>query len=239
MGRKKLGNKTAVVTGATSGIGMALSVILARKGMKLFLVGRSFDKLQDQLKNVGPDSDITYIKLDLLNENAIEEKLLLINRGLPIDFLIHCAGVISFDLFEMDKIQNLDIQFKVNVRSAYQITHFFLPALKASQGTVLFLNSTAGLDAWENLSQYASTKHALRAMATSLRKEMMAHKVKVSSVFCGSTDTPMQQKVQRARNLAYDSNKFIDPKHIAKIIVSILTLPDEVTIPEVTILGNK
>lgn len=239
MARKKLKDKVAVVTGATSGIGLAVSLILARKGVKLFLVGRSFDKLQDQLNNLGSDFDVTFIKLDLLNENAIEEKLSVISREIPIDFLIHCAGIISIDLFELDKIQNLDIQFKVNVRSAYQVTQFFLPSLKASKGIVLFLNSTAGLDAWENLSQYASTKHALRAMATSLRKEMMVHKVKVTSVFCGSTDTPMQQKVQRARNLAYDSNKFIDPKHIAKIIVSILTLPNEVTIPELTVLGNR
>lgn len=234
-----LKNKVVVVTGATSGIGLSLSVLLAQEEMRLFLIGRSFAALKDKLSNVDRDFEATFIELDLENENEINDKLKVIKKENSIDCLIHCAGAISHELFESDKLKNLDRQYKVNLRSVYQITQFLLSSLKDSKGTILFLNSTAGLDAWENLSQYAATKHALRAMATSLRKELKGFCVKVTSLFCGSTDTPMQETVQMARNNIYDSKKFMNPEEVGKIIVSILKLPNEVMISELTVIGNK
>jgi len=228
-----------LITGATSGIGLAISVVLAQRGVKLYLLGRNFENLKSRLEEPAILQPPVFIHADLGDDKKTEHKIRELTKENTFDFVIHSAGLIHMNLFEDATLEEFDAQYSVNVRAAFHISKLLLPDLKKSKGVIIFLNSTAGLQTWENLSLYASSKHALRALADGLRKEMQEFQVRVTSIYCGSVDTPMQKRVQYYRKNHYDSDIFMDPNHIAGLILHILQLPPELTIADMTVLGNK
>src|SRR4029077_8436906 len=112
-----------------------------------------------------------------------------------VDILVHNAGVIRLSFFECVSPDQLDLHYKVNVRALYLLTQGLLPMIKTRQGQIVFVNSTAGLRAGANSSQYSLTKHALKAIADSLREEVNVSGVRVLSLFLGRTASPMQASV--------------------------------------------
>ncbi len=235
-----LRDKTAVITGATSGIGFELSLQLIKEGAKVLLIGRNFNKLKKTLSGLKiNNSKVFLLSANFTDFSELENLIRKLKLEVNIDILIHCAGSISLGSFENDTIENLNIQYKVNVAAPFYITQKLLPNIKNTKGQIIFLNSTAGLEAMENSSLYASSKHAMKAMAKSLRKELLEDKVKVTSIFLGSTDTPMQEKVQEIRKNVYDPNKFMSAKDVANTIVSILKIPKDITITDITLMKCK
>jgi NADP-dependent 3-hydroxy acid dehydrogenase YdfG len=153
--------------------------------------------------------------------------------------LVHSAGVIFLGPFEKVGIENLDEQYRINVRAPYLLTQKLLPTITKSKGQIVFVNSTAGLSSWENNSQYSASKHALRAVADSLRKEVASSGVKVMSVFPGATDTPMQKQVQQMEGNEYDPDNFLAASEVARTIITSISLPQNSMITEITIRPNK
>ena len=110
-----------------------------------------------------------------------------------------------------------------------------LPALRAARGTVVLVNSGAGLFAHPQWSAYAASKHGLRAFADSLRGEEAAHGVRVSSVSPGRTATPMQEKVHAQEGKDYDPSQWIDPATVAAAILQALDLPDDAVLTDLSL----
>ena len=234
-----LKDKVAVVTGATSGIGLSIAAALIKEGSKVYLIGRNPEKLNKVFANKILDNpNINFVKADLSRDEDITKMLNSINREDKIDILIHSAGVISLGSFEKHNVEHLDYQYKVNVRARYLITQRLLTKIKKAKGEIIFINSTAGLDSWENISQYTSSKHASRAFSDSLRKELSQEKVKVTSIFLASTATPMQEYIQKAQGQDYKPEKYMSPDEIAKVVISILTVSRNIAITEMVIKPN-
>jgi short-subunit dehydrogenase len=112
------------------------------------------------------------------------------------------------------------------------LTHEFLPQLREGRGTVVLVNSTAGLTAGATWSAYAASKAGLRAFADSLRAEEAEHGVRVTSVFPGRTATPMQEKVHEQEGRDYDPSGWIAPGTVADSILHVLDLPPDAVLPE-------
>jgi short-subunit dehydrogenase len=231
--------KTGLITGATSGIGLALSLLLLKSGAKLYLLGRSFDKLREMILESGEDFEYKFLKMDLEEKDLINSLKGALKEEKSIDFVIHCAGYISLGSFIDSNLKDFDKHFDINVRSPYIITKHLLEMLEKRKGQILFMNSTAGLSSWQGIGQYASSKHALRSIADSLRKEMSGKGVKVTSVFLGSVDTPMQKRVQKLRGNKYKASNFMDANDVASFILNILTLPFGTCVSEVTLVRNN
>ena len=228
-----LANQVAVVTGANSGIGRAIALALAAQSATVCLVGRRMEALQlvaEQASNssvcyqanLGLDSDIAALVANLKQDV----------KG--IDILVHSAGVIQLSSFECASPDQLDWQYKVNVRAPYLLTQGLLPMIKARQGQIVFVNSTAGLRAGANASQYASTKHALKAVADSLREEVNAAGVRVLSLFLGRTASPMQARVHEMEHRKYSPELLMQPEDVAAIVINALTLPRTAEVTEVS-----
>ncbi|MBE0653007.1 MAG: SDR family NAD(P)-dependent oxidoreductase [Bacteroidales bacterium] len=156
-----------------------------------------------------------------------------------IDIMVHSAGVIYPSDFENSTIEKLDEHYQVNVRAPYQITRKLLDPLKKARGQVIFINSTAGLDSWEGISQYAASKYALRAIAISLIEELGKLGIRVSSIYPGGTATPMQEFIQSHENHPYDPKDYLSPDHLAETVMHLINLPKSAHIIELTIKPFK
>ena len=235
-----LKNKVALVTGASSGIGLEACIQLLEKGVRLYMVGRDLTILKARISECQfEDDQLHFIQADLANDSDIMNIVNELEKEDGIDFLIHSAGIIFLGPFETESIDNFDKQYRVNLRAPFLITQKLLPKVKNNKGQIVFINSTAGLSAWENHSQYSATKFGLRAVADSLRVEVAPFGVKVISIFPGSTDTPMQEQVQQLEGNPYNPNKFLTSSEVVHSILCSISLPRNSIITEVTIRPNK
>ena len=218
----------AVITGASSGIGEAIALALAREGARLLLSGRSAEKLDlvaDRARDLSPA--VETFAADLGDDEHVHQ---LAARAVGtfggVDLLIHSLGLFVGGPLETSPVEDLDRQYRVNTRSPYLLTQALLPSLLARQGQVVFVNSGAGINpARGQWGAYAASKHALRAIADSLRDEVNKRGVRVISVYPGRTATPMQEEVHRFEGRPYDPERFLQPRDVASVILNALALP--------------
>jgi len=219
-----LKDKIVLITGATSGIGQAVALELLNEGCRVVLTGRNQSKIEESILNQKKFSDrITFIGADLQNDEDLKHLVTEVNNVYgSIDILIHSAGIIYLGETATASLDNFDELYRVNVRAPYFLTQAFLSEIIKRRGQLVFLNSTAGLDSWANFGQYGASKHALRAWVESLRVELMGTEVKIMSIFPGSTDSPMQQYIQKIEKRDYRSDRFLSADHLANVIVTAL-----------------
>jgi NAD(P)-dependent dehydrogenase (short-subunit alcohol dehydrogenase family) len=209
--------QVALITGASGGIGSAIARALAEEGVRLFLVGRDLEKLTG---GEAFQADLT----DDAQLRATAARVREVYGG--ADILIHSIGLFRAGPIETSPVEDLDAQYRVNLRVPYLLTQELLPSLIERQGQVVFVNSSAGFHpARGNWGAYAATKHALRALADSLRDEVNRKGVRVLSVFPGRTATAMQEEVHRFEGKPYDPARFLQPEDVATAVVQALRLP--------------
>ena len=221
---------THLVTGAGSGIGAVLADRLLERGDELILLARSAERAHDLRSDV---PGATVLVADLADPSEIEG----LAAQLPdrLDSLVQAAAVVDLGPVAELSTAAWQEQLAVNVLGPAVLTRIALPALRAAQGTVVFVNSGAGLSASADWSAYAASKHALRALADALRAEEQEHGVRVTTVYPGRTATPMQQKVHEQEGREYDAAVWIDPATVAGAIVGVLDLGADATVIDLTI----
>jgi short-subunit dehydrogenase len=221
---------THLLTGAGSGIGAALADRLVERGDDLVLIARSAERAHDMREDI---PGATVLVADLGDGHAVER----IADQLPerLDSVVHAAGVVEIGPVAELPTAAWQEQLAVNVTAPAVLTRVALPALRAARGTVVFVNSGAGLSASVSWSAYAASKHALRALADALRGEEQEYGVRVTSVYPGRTATPMQQKVHDQEGRDYSADDWIDPATVAAAILNVLDLPADATISDLTI----
>jgi short-subunit dehydrogenase len=221
---------THVVTGAGSGIGAVLAERLLQRGDDLVLLARSAERAHDLREEV---PDATVLVADLVDPSAVEE----VAGSLPesLDSVVHAAGVVELGPVAELATEIWLEQLAVNLVAPAVLTRICLPALRAAGGTVVFVNSGAGLSAQPQWSAYAASKFGLRALAESLRAEEHEYGVRVSTVYPGRTATPMQQKVHTQEGRDYDAAEWIDPATVVDAILHVLDLPGDATVTDLTL----
>ena len=148
---------------------------------------------------------------------------------------MHAAGVVQLGTVAELSVQDWAHQLRVNLVAPAALTRVALPALRAASGTVVLVNSGAGLFAHPQWSAYAASKHGLRALADSLRAEEAEHGVRVTSVYPGRTATPMQEEVHRQEGEEYDASAWIQAGTVADVLLHVLDLPRDAVLSDVTV----
>lgn len=229
------GGRTHLVTGATSGIGRAVAQRLAARGDRLMLVVRSEDRVE-RLAAAIP-SYWRIVVTDLADIEALADFDPL--DGKPevdrIDSVVHAAGVAELGPVETMDAGAWQRQLAVNLVAPALLTRAVLPALRAAGGTVVFVNSGAGLFAHPDWSAYAAAKHGLRALADALRAEEAPHGVRVTSVYPGRTATPMQEQVHAHEGREYAADDWIRPETVAAAILHAIDLPPDAVLTDLTL----
>jgi short-subunit dehydrogenase len=237
----KLKNQIAVVTGASSGIGKAIALGLASQGAALCLIGRNLKTLKAVAgKAKSKTSRIKTYKIDLDIDDDIQKLKQYLQQDFGyIDILIHSAGIFSMGILENSSVEDLDRQYRINVRAPYLLTQTLLPMIKSRRGQIVFINSSAGLKANANVGQYAATKHALKAIAESLREEVNADGLRILSVYPGRTATPMQAAVHKKEGRTYYPELILQPEDVAGMVINALCLPRTAEVTDIHIRPLK
>ena len=225
----------AVVTGASGGIGRAVACALAARGMRLCLNGRDAGRLRETARALAADGERVLIQeADL----AMDEGIHALAAGVKaefgrVDVLVHTAGRLLLGNFEAAAWDDLDDQYRVNLRAPYLLTKALLPLLKESRGQVVFVNSTAVLAPGADNGLYAATKSALRSLTGSIRDHVNQFGIRVLSVFPGRTATPMQEAIYRFEGRQYQPAHLVQPTDVAECIVGALALPSTAEVTDI------
>jgi NAD(P)-dependent dehydrogenase (short-subunit alcohol dehydrogenase family) len=228
--------QVAVVTGAGSGIGRAIALDLAARGAIVYLVSRTATALvrtQRCIEELGGRAMAICGDVTVDTDMAAVVATVRETYG-RLDVLIHGAGVYARGIVEHAPVEDLDTQYRTNVRGPYVLTQLLLPLLKPTHGQIVFINSSAGSTASAGLSGYAASKHALKALADALRDEVNPLGIRVISLYPGRTNTPMQRQIHGLEGREYNADRLMQPEDVADIVGMILSLPRSTEVTNVT-----
>jgi short-subunit dehydrogenase len=190
----RFAGRTAVLTGAASGIGEQLAYGLAFRGSDLVLIDVDGDRLEaaaGRIRTAHPALPVRTIVADLADRSAVEGLADRILAEHPaIGLLINNAGVALGGRFDQVSIEQFETVMNVNFRAPMLMTHMLIPALTASPGSHLVnVSSLFGLIAPPGQSAYSASKFALRGLSESLRSELLDNGVGVTTVHPGGIRT--------------------------------------------------
>jgi short-subunit dehydrogenase len=189
-----LRNKTALITGASSGIGRAAARALAREGARLILTARSRERLEPVAREVAP-AEAALIPADLCERASLEALAAEArSRFATIDIVIHCAGVGMYvPSYEADPLL-LRRMFELNVFAPVDLTGRLMPSIPRG-GAIVNISSIGGKVPLPWLGLYSATKYALNGYSDALRMELDGRGIQVMSVCPGFVETPFRDNV--------------------------------------------
>ena len=238
--QQAVAGKVALVTGASSGIGRALALTLAREGAQLALVGRSAERLAETAAGLGGEALV--LPADLTQPAEVEGVVAAtLQRFGRIDILAANAGLyIPGDVIDGDA-DAWDELLTVNVNSVFRLIRAALPGMIARQaGDILVTSSISGHQAiqWEPV--YSASKHAVQAFVHGLRRQVMAHNIRVGAVAPGMVLNPLwgfHDETKIAEKVAARTG--LRSEDVAEAMLFMLTRPPNVTIRDLVMLPQN
>ncbi|HEX5511369.1 MAG TPA: SDR family oxidoreductase [Actinomycetales bacterium] len=220
---------TAVVTGATGGIGSAIARALSQRDYRVLAVGRSQSKLDALVREV---ASTVPVLMDLSEPVELPGLLRELDR---VDVLVHCAGVADVASVAEAGPDLWRGTFAVNVVSAAELTQALLPGLRAASGQVVFINMAPGMTGVPKWSAYVGSKAAQRELADSLREEEAANGVRVTTVYPAGTATDLLRQVREQFGRPYDPEACIQPESLAAMVVAAIGSPPDAHVAELSV----
>ena len=196
MSKVSLLKKVALITGASSGIGRATSVLFSKLGANLALCGRNEEQLNATAEICRSNGGaVLTIAGDLTTPEVISQTIgKTIDRYQRLDCLVNNAGIIATGSIETTHIRDLDHMFNVNVRSVFQLTQLALPYLEQREGSIVNVSSITGIRAFPGVLSYCMSKAAIDQFTQCLALELAAKKVRVNAVNPGVIVTELQKR---------------------------------------------
>ncbi|MUM17078.1 SDR family oxidoreductase [Mycobacterium sp. CBMA271] len=218
----------ALITGASGGLGAAIARALAPTHT-LLLGGRPSTRLDE----LAEELEATAWSVDLGNESAVLAGAADVSE---LDVLIHNAGVSYPATIADSSLDDWRKTLDVNVLAPVALTKALLPALRAAQGDVVFINSGAGINAHAGIGSYSVSKFALRGFADVLRAEEPL--LRVTSVHPGRISTPMQQELTEHEGRKYDPADYMRPESVAQLVADAINLPRDARVHQIVVRQN-
>lgn len=225
--------RTAVITGASSGIGAATAARLAAEGFDLVLGARRVERLESLVAEHGGRA----LALDVVDLASIEHFAAQLER---VDILINNAGkAIGMETVAELSDQHAREMWETNVLGVLNMTRTLLPKLEEASGHIVNVGSTSGFETYPGGAGYTATKHALRAITRTLRLELVGKPIRITEISPGLVQTEFS-KVRfpeddgRAKKV-YEGYDPLTPADIADCIAWAVTRPAHVDIDEIVV----
>jgi len=235
-------SKTALVTGATSGIGRATARILARNNYKIILCGRREDRLTELEKELSAFTQIHTLSFDVRDKKAVFESI----NALPSDFskidvLINNAGnAHGLDPIQTGDLEDWDAMIDINVKGLLYVSKAIIPKMiEQKSGHIINIGSIAGKEVYPNGNVYCASKHAVDALNKSMRMDLNPYGIRVGAIHPGMVETEFSEvrfkgDTDRAAN-TYKDMKPLQAEDIADIIHFVVSRPYHVNIADLIV----
>ena len=214
----KIQGKTALVTGASRGIGRAIALEFAHNGIKrLLLVARDATKLAQLAQEIEIQGvEVVIIPLDLTKPIDVNIAVAKAWRDHgPIHLLVNCAGIAHQTPFLQSKLPQVEAEISLNLMGMYTITRLLARRMATRQeGTIVNVSSLMGKVAAPTMSTYSATKFAILGFTQALRGELSTHNLKVVALLPTLTDTDMSRGLK-----LFSLVRAITPQKVAQVLV--------------------
>ena len=236
-------NKTALITGATSGIGEACAYIFAQNKFNLIITGRRTEKLESLKKKLIQEFSISVETLCFDVRNREETvKMLSSVQNKTIDVLINNAGLaVGVSPIDEGSFDDWDRMIDTNVKGLLNVSKTVIPWLKTNGcGHIINIGSIAGKEVYPNGNVYCASKHAVDALSQAMRIDLVKHGIKVTNIAPGMVETEfsivrLYGDQEKADNV-YIGMDPLKPEDIADVIWYAASRPKHVNIADVLIL---
>ena len=236
-------SKTALITGATSGIGKATAELFAKEGFKLILCGRRQERLDELKEELGEETEIFTLNFDVRDREAVFSAI----EKLPdefsrIDILINNAGnAHGLDPIDKGSPDDWEAMLDINVKGLLYMSKAVLPQMVESKsGHIINIGSTAGKEVYPNGNVYCASKHAVDAINQGMRMDLNAYGIRVGAVNPGLVETEFSDvrfKGDKERaSKVYKGFQPLRPEDIADIIHFVVTRPYHVNIADLVVM---
>lgn len=230
---RDLHGKTALVTGAASGIGKATALALAKRGADLVVCDVDETGLAATAAAIEAlGRNVFFRRVDVASRAQMQEFAAAVHEGVPaVDLLINSAGVGLGASFRDTTLEDWDWIVSINLMGVVHGCHFFLPPMiaRGHGGHVVNVSSAAGYVATEPLCAYATTKFAVLGLSEALREELERHRIGVTAVCPGIINTPITRTARlrgpaatpeaRAQMVAFYERRNYPPERVAENIL--------------------
>jgi len=219
--------KTAIVTGASSGIGKTIAQSLIKAGYKVIGFGRKFnDEFRENFSEM-----LQPIELDLLDTNKLEQTIKALKKENDITILVNCAGVAYYGLFEEIGVSDIQKMVRTNLELPMILTQLLLRDLKKNKGFVINISSVTATSSNPHGVAYGATKAGLSSFSKSLFDEARKYGIKVCDIKPDMTDT----NLYRNANFTCDPSACLAPTDVAAAVEYLLNAGDSVVVNEITL----
>jgi len=237
-------DKTALITGATSGIGKACAKALAKLGVDLVLTGRRESRLVTLKEKLEEkyDIEVKILCFDVSNQIEVEKTLTNLLSEYEIDILINNAGLaLGIEKLDEGSLSNWENMIDTNIKGLLYVSKIIMSQMREkNKGHIINLGSIAGVMNYPGGNVYSATKSAVHAISESMNIDLVGTKVRVSNIAPGAVQTEFSNVRFKGDDSkadgVYDGFEPLCAKDIADLIVYILNAPEHVNIQHALIM---
>mgnify|MGYP001095716297 FL=1 len=235
-------NKTAFITGATSGIGKATAEIFAKNNIRLILCGRRAERLKELQNELSKLTEVTTLQFDVSKRTEVEAAMNALPENFKqIDILINNAGnAHGLSTIQDGNVDDWDAMLDINVKGLLYVSKAIIPQMiENNNGFIVNIGSTAGKEVYKNGNVYCASKFAVNALNKSMRLDLNEHNIRVSAIHPGLVQTEFSEvrfkgDIERAETV-YKGYKALQAEDVADIIHFVITLPDDLNIEDLVV----
>jgi len=234
----RLAGKVALVTGGSSGIGLAVARCFLAEGAKVAIAGRNEDKLRRAVADLAGDDRLAHQAADVADPEQVRRMVDgVLQRWGAIDLLVNNAGlnIKERGIRELTP-ESWQLLLRANLDGAFYCVHAVLPQmLQRHDGLIINISSTAGKRAGPlGGAAYAASKFGMRALGICLAAEEKDNGIRVSNIYPGEVDTPILEARPQPVT-AEQRRRILRPEDVAAAVLFVATLPPHVSVPELVI----
>ena len=226
--------KTALITGASSGIGKGTAIRLARDGWRILAHGRRVDALEETLAEVrtaGGDGE--YFTAEMADMDQIEALSDWATSNGRLDAVVHCAAKFTYGPVSTERFEDWDLVIDRVLRATIRLTAHTLPAVTKAQGAYVYICGPTSWTGWKNHSIHCAVRHAQAGFARALFEDVREDGVRVTLVHPGFVNTPP------VKTEGLDRTLMIQVEDISEMIATAVSLPNTACVTEMKLRPQR
>jgi 3-hydroxy acid dehydrogenase/malonic semialdehyde reductase len=233
---------TALITGATSGIGKATAEIFAKNNIRLILCGRRVARLEKIQQELSKFTEVTTLQFDVSKRSEVEDAIASLPENFKtVDILVNNAGnAHGLSTIQDGDVDDWDAMLDINVKGLLYVSKAIFPQMIArNNGFIVNIGSIAGKEVYPNGNVYCASKHAVNALNKAMRIDLNKHNIRVAAIHPGAVETEFSKvrfkgDLEKAKTV-YTGYKALQSEDIADIIHFVVTRPYHVNIEDLVV----